>query len=105
MNILIAVARHGRVRPAEICRLLRMEKSTLSRDVEIMKSRDSLESDPPTGGRNQVLRVIAERPGPARQVPARLGVAESQASLLIGDAGVDTLRRIAAKLGFGATAD
>src|SRR3954447_21656731 len=55
-NILVAVARRGEVRPADICRVLRIEKSTLSRDVEVMKGNGWLESDPPSGGRNQVLR-------------------------------------------------
>ena len=60
MNILVAVARLGKARPADICRMLRLEKSTLSRDVEMMKSKGWLESDPPAGGRNQVLRITSE---------------------------------------------
>ena len=56
-NILVAVARRGEGRPVDVCRLLRLEKSTLSRDVEVMKGKRWLESDPPAGGRNQVLRI------------------------------------------------
>jgi DNA-binding MarR family transcriptional regulator len=103
-NILVAVARRGDARPADICRLLRLEKSTLSRDVEVMKGNGWLESDPPSGGRNQVIRVTtAGLDLLARSQPAWES-AQSEARLLIGDAGVDSLKRIATKLG-GWTAD
>ena len=105
MNILVAVARLGEARPADICRMLRLEKSTLSRDVEIMKSKGWLESDPPTGGRNQVLRITSEGLELLAKSQPAWESAQSGASLLIGDAGVDALRRIAAKLGLGSTAD
>lgn len=100
-NILVAVARKGEARPTDVCRLLRLEKSTLSRDVEVMKRKGWLESDPPTGGRNQVLRVT---PGGldllARSQPAWES-AQADAGRLIGDPGVDALRQIAVKLGIG----
>lgn len=104
-NILVAVARLGEARPADVCRLLRIEKSTLSRDVEIMKARGWLESEPPGGGRNQVLRVtpsgmdLLERSRPAWES------AQEQALQLIGDRGVGALRQIASKLGFGTAVD
>ena len=104
-NILVAVARKGEARPVDICRLLRLEKSTLSRDVEVMKARGWLESDPPTGGRNQVLRITpAGLDLLARSQPAWES-AQAEASRLIGDPGVDALRQIAARLGCGTTAD
>jgi len=56
-NVLVAVARMREARPTEVCRLLKLDKSTLSRDVEVMKRQGWLESDPPNGGRNQVLRL------------------------------------------------
>lgn len=59
-NILVAVAKRGEARPAEVCRMLRIEKSTLSRDVELMKQAGWLVSEPPDGGRNQTLRVTPE---------------------------------------------
>jgi DNA-binding MarR family transcriptional regulator len=43
MNVLAAVARAGPVRPTDLCRLLRLEKSTLSRDVERLRRRGWLE--------------------------------------------------------------
>jgi DNA-binding MarR family transcriptional regulator len=98
-NILVAVARIGEARPGDICRLLRLEKSTLSRDVEVMKEKGWLESDPPAGGRNQVIRVTtAGLDLLARSRPAWES-AQSEARLLIGDAGVDSIKQIATKLG------
>src|SRR3954469_25075445 len=37
LNLLVAVARAGTARPGDLCRILRMDKSTLSRDVEVMR--------------------------------------------------------------------
>lgn len=98
-NILVAVARKGEARPAEIGRLLRIEKSTFSRDVEVMKGKGWLESDPPGGGRNQVLRVTpAGLDLLARSQPAWES-AQAEAQRLIGDPGVAALRQIASRFG------
>ena len=103
-NILVAVARMGEAKPVDICRQLRIEKSTLSRDVEVMKGKGWLESDPPAGGRNQVLRAtpsgldILARSQPAWES------AQAEARVLLGDTGVDALREIAAKLSGWTTA-
>lgn len=98
-NILVAVVRLGEARPAEVCRLLRIEKSTFSRDVEVMKGKGWLESDPPAGGRNQVLRVTpAGLDLLVRSQPAWES-AQSEASRLIGGPDVLALRRIATQLG------
>src|SRR3954454_20892876 len=59
-NILAAVAHKGESRPVEVSRILRIEKSTLSRDVELMKQKGWLESDPPLGGRNQTIRLTGQ---------------------------------------------
>jgi DNA-binding MarR family transcriptional regulator len=39
MNLLVAVSARGKMRGSELCRLLRLEKSTLSRDVERLVER------------------------------------------------------------------
>ena len=104
-NILVTIARKGEARPVDVCRLLRLEKSTLSRDVELMKSRGWLESEPPSGGRNQVLRLTAS--GQAmleRSLPA-WEKAQAEASRLIGEPGILALRQIGERLGFGASTD
>jgi DNA-binding MarR family transcriptional regulator len=104
-NILIAIACSEDPRPADICRRLRLERSTLSRDVEIMKSQGWLASDPPEGGRNQVLRVTpAGHDLLARARPAWES-AQAEAKRLIGEVEVEALRRISSRLGLGPRED
>ncbi len=104
-NILVVVGRLGRARPAEVCRLLRLEKSTLSRDVEVMKARGWLESDPPGGGRNQALRItdaglsLLERARPAWEA------AQEEAARLIGGPGVEAIREVVARLALAVDPD
>jgi DNA-binding MarR family transcriptional regulator len=98
-NILVAVAREGEARPVDICRILRIEKSTLSRDVEIMKRKGWLESEPPTGGRNQALRVTSAGLDLLDRARTAWESAQAEARRLIGGPGVDALREIASRLG------
>lgn len=100
-NILITVGCAGAARPADVCRLLRLEKSTLSRDVEVMKGRGWLESDPPDGGRNQVLRLTPDGRDLLDRCRPAWDAAQAEAGRLIGDPGVAALRRIADQLGLG----
>jgi DNA-binding MarR family transcriptional regulator len=100
-NVLVVVARQGEGKPAEICRLLRLEKSTLSRDVEVMKREGWLASEPPHGGRNQTLRVTPEGLKLLAKTQPAWEAAQSEARALIGDPGVDALKQIAGRIGFG----
>src|SRR5262249_4473988 len=56
-NTPAATAHRGDPRPAEVSRILRIEKSTLSRDVDLLKRNGWVETDPPTGGRTQTVRL------------------------------------------------
>ncbi|WP_246196194.1 MarR family winged helix-turn-helix transcriptional regulator [Aquisphaera giovannonii] len=98
-NLLVAVARLGEARPAALCRAMRLEKSTLSRDVELLKRNGWLESDPPAGGRNQVLRLTAAGSDLLGRAEPAWAEAQRQARTLLGDDGVEALRTIAARLG------
>ncbi|WP_435015469.1 MarR family winged helix-turn-helix transcriptional regulator [Tundrisphaera sp. TA3] len=100
-NILVTVARLDGPRPVEVCRQLRIEKSTLSRDVEVMKRKGWITSDPPGGGRHQVLRLTAA--GEQLLIDSLPGWerAQAEAARLIGEPGLATLRDIATRLGLG----
>jgi DNA-binding MarR family transcriptional regulator len=100
-NILAAVAHMGEARPAEVSRILRLEKSTLSRDVELMKQNGWLESDPPAGGRNQTVRLTPRGKTLLGRVQPSWEKAQAEAQLLIGEDGEAALQRMAARLGFG----
>jgi DNA-binding MarR family transcriptional regulator len=100
-NILAAVAQMGQCRPAEVSRILRLEKSTLSRDVDIMKQNGWLESQPPDGGRNQTIRLAPHGKKLLGQIRPSWEKAQADARLLIGADGEAALHQIAARLGFG----
>ena len=57
LNILVATAKIGTARPAEIGDRLKLDTSTLSRNVERMKAKGWLEVVPDEDGRAQPFRV------------------------------------------------
>ena len=60
MNILVAAGKMGLARPADVCEFLHMDVSTLSRNVERMKSKGWLETVPDEDGRAQPFRLTEE---------------------------------------------
>ena len=60
MNILVAAAKMGTARPAEVCEHLHLDVSTLSRNVERMKARGWLEVVPDEDGRSQPFRLTPQ---------------------------------------------
>src|SRR5438552_10192796 len=59
MNILVAAAKMGTVRPLAVCDYLHLDVSTLSRNVERMKARGWLEVVPDEDGRSQPFQLTA----------------------------------------------
>src|SRR5262245_42620602 len=57
LNVLVLAAKLGLARPAQICSLLRMDTSTLSRGVERMRAKGWLEIVPGKDGRTQSFRL------------------------------------------------
>ena len=103
-NILAAVALMAKARPAEVSRSLRIEKSTLSRDVELMKRNAWVESDPPNGGRSQTIRLTPQGQKLLVKIRPSWEKAQAEAKLLIGEDGEAALRQMASRLGFGTPA-
>jgi len=60
MNILVAAAKMGTARPAEVCEQLHLDVSTLSRNVDRMKARGWLEVVPDEDGRSQPFRLTSQ---------------------------------------------
>lgn len=60
MNILVATAKMGIVRPADMCEILNLDVSTLSRNVERMKQREWLQVVPELDGRAQPSQLTSE---------------------------------------------
>src|SRR5262245_42578983 len=100
-NILAGIAHLGEPRPAEVSRVLRVEKSTLSRDVELLKRNGWVEAAPPTGGRNQTVRLTPAGTKLLARIRPSWEKAQAEAKVLIGEDGEAALRQIALRLGFG----
>src|SRR5689334_24568659 len=85
MNILVAAAKMGTARPAEVCVYLHLDVSTLSRNVERMRARGWLEVVPDEDGRSQPFRLTAQgRKLLEKAVPA-WGEAQRQVTRLLGE--------------------
>src|SRR4051812_39792104 len=71
MNILVAAAKMGTLRPLEVCGYLHLDVSTLSRNVERMKARGWLDVVPDEDGRAQPVQLTTKgRKLLERAVPA-----------------------------------
>src|SRR5947199_4354214 len=57
LNILIVTARLGLARPAQVCAILQLDTSTLSRNVELMRAHGWLEVVPNEDARAQPFRL------------------------------------------------
>src|SRR5271157_2148867 len=60
LNILIVTARLGLVRPTQVCEILQLDTSTLSRNVERMRAHGWLEVVPDEDARAQPFRLTPQ---------------------------------------------
>jgi DNA-binding MarR family transcriptional regulator len=98
LNILIVTAKLGLARPAQVCDILQLDASTLSRNVERMKARGWLEVVPEEDARAQPFRLTAQgRRLIEKAVPA-WQEAQRRATELLGEEGIALLDRAATKL-------
>ena len=102
MTILIAVAYRGSLKPSDLCRVLHMEKSTLSRDVTVLQRQGWLEVEPDEQERGQILRVSRAGLALLENIFPAWEDAQRQVTALLGEAGVSALHETAHKLGFPA---
>jgi DNA-binding MarR family transcriptional regulator len=98
LNILVAAAKLGVARPAEVCDLLKLDASTLSRNVERMRAHGWVETVAGEDARTQPFRLTVQgRRLLDRAVPA-WEQAQEKASILLGEDGVALLTKTAKKL-------
>lgn len=98
MNILVAAAKMGTARPAEVCAHLHLDVSTLSRNVERMKARGWLEVVPDEDGRAQPFHLTPQgRRLLEKAVPA-WKAAQKRAQALLGEEIVDQLHQAVGRL-------
>src|SRR5215471_550090 len=99
LNILIVTAKLGLARPAQVCDILQLDASTLSRNVKPLQAHGWLEVVPDEDARAQPFRLTPKgRRLLERAVPA-WEQAQHQATELLGDEVVRLLDKAARKLG------
>lgn len=98
-NILVVAGKLGLARPAVVCEILRLDTSTLSRNVERMRTQGWLEVVPGEDARTQPFRLTAQGRRLLEQAAPAWNKAQQEAEQLLGDAGMALLRKLAGKLG------
>jgi DNA-binding MarR family transcriptional regulator len=98
LNILIVTARLGLARPAQVCDILQLDTSTLSRNVERMRGHGWLEVVPDEDGRTQPFRLTPKGTRLIEKAVPAWEEAQRQAAELLGDEGIALLDKVAKKL-------
>ena len=98
LNILVVTAKLGLARPAEVCDILQLDTSTLSRNVERMRARGWLEVVPGEDARTQPFRLTAQGKRLLERAVPAWEQAQKKASELLGEDGVALLTKTAKKL-------
>lgn len=94
MNILVVVAKGGKMRPGAIARILHMEKSTLSRNLERMHKRGWVAITPGEVGRSLEATLTPAGGELLQQALPRWQEAQARAGELIGEEGRECLLQI-----------
>ncbi len=101
VNILVPIARHGPLSPTDVCRRLRIEKSTLSRDLARMEASGWVEQLAGKG-RTKAIRITAEGRSLLRQAFQSWEQAQQKCRELLGPSGQESVLDLAARLGWRA---
>jgi DNA-binding MarR family transcriptional regulator len=98
MNILVAAAKMGTPQPADVCRRLHLDVSTLSRNVERMKARGWLEVVAQRDGRAQPFRLTPDGRRLLERAIPRWAKAQEAATRLLGREAIEVLSRASRQL-------
>lgn len=98
LNILVATGKLGLARPAQVCEILQLDTSTLSRNVERMRAKGWLEVVAGDDARKQPFRLTARGMKLLERAVPAWEEAQVKASELLGEDGVKLLAKTAQKL-------
>ena len=98
LNILIVTARLRLARPVQVCDILQLDTSTLSRNVERMRAHGWLEVVPGEDARTQSFRLTMQGKRLIEKAIPAWEEAQRQAGELLGDQGIALLDKAAKKL-------
>jgi DNA-binding MarR family transcriptional regulator len=104
MNILVAAAKMGTVRPLEVCEYLHLDVSTLSRNVERMRARGWLEVVPDEDRRSQPFQLTSKGWKLLEKAVPAWREAQQQVTRVLGDGFVHQLSRAMKRVGEGIAA-
>lgn len=100
-NILVVAGKLDLARPAQVCEILQLDTSTLSRNVERMRAKGWLEVVPAEDARMQPFRLTAQGRRVLERAAPAWEQAQRKASELLGKEGVALLDKAAKRLGMG----
>ena len=98
LNLLSALARQGPSRPADLCALLKMDKSTLSRNVERMRKRGWLSNSISNDNRTHMVSLTPKGGELFRNAFPLWRKAQMEAVRRMGDEGVAALGTLIKRL-------
>src|SRR5271168_3834415 len=98
LNILIVTARLGLARPAQVCEILQLDTSTLSRNVKPLQAHGWLEVVPEEDARAQPFRLTPKGSRLIEKAVPAWEEAQRKATELLGEEGLTLLNRAAKKL-------
>jgi DNA-binding MarR family transcriptional regulator len=98
LNVLIVTARLGLARPAQVCEILQLDTSTLSRNVKPLQAHGWLEVVPDEDARTQPFRLTAQGKRLIEKAIPAWEEAQRQASDLLGGEAVALLDKAAERL-------
>jgi DNA-binding MarR family transcriptional regulator len=98
LNILIVTARLGLARPVQVCDILQLDTSTLSRNLERMRAHGWLEVVSGEDARTQSFRLTTQGKRLIERAIPAWEDAQRQAGELLGDQGIALLDKAAKKL-------
>jgi DNA-binding MarR family transcriptional regulator len=101
MSMLVVAEHRGLIRQSEVGAELQLDDSTLSRNLELMRTKGWIEEAPASDARVHSYRLTqAGRTLLGKAIPAWKG-AQRESKRMLGDAGVKALWRFARSHGFG----
>src|SRR5215217_1525305 len=99
LNLLVVTARLGLARPAQVCDILQLDTSTLSRNVKPLQAHGWLEVVPDEDARAQPFRLTPQGKRLIEKAVPAWEEAQRQAAELLGEEGITLLDRAAMKVG------
>lgn len=104
MNLLVIVANHAPIGQTDLGRVLNMEKSTLSRNVERMRTQGWIGTSPSGVGRGLLLSLTAKGHKQLEKSAPLWEAAQAETKELLGQRDASTLKRIVDTLWAGLAA-